>query len=196
VATPRKPTTDAEIAAYTVGEVTPHDAAILVAEYDSAWPAMFEREARRIRSALADGVVRLEHVGSTSVPQLAAKPLIDILLVVQDSSNEDSYVPALESAGYVLRIREPAWYEHRMFGSPDTTLNLHVFSSGCVEAGRMVAFRDWLRTHADDRARYERAKRELAAREWKHVQHYADAKTEIVERILARASAAADGRSR
>ena len=130
------------------------------------------------------------------MPQLAAKPLIDILLVVQDSSNEDSYVPALESAGYVLRIREPAWYEHRMFGSPDTTLNLHVFSSGCVEAGRMVAFRDWLRTHADDRARYERAKRELAAREWKHVQHYADAKTEIVERILARASAAADGRSR
>jgi GrpB-like predicted nucleotidyltransferase (UPF0157 family) len=155
---------------------------------------MFAREAERIRQALGDGVVRLEHVGSTSVPGLAAKPRIDILLVVQDSSDEPSYVPVLESAGYVLRIREPNWYEHRVFKGPETDLNLHVFSPGCVEIERMVGFRDWLRRNTDDRALYERTKRELASRPWKYVQHYADAKTEVVEQILARAMAALPGR--
>jgi GrpB-like predicted nucleotidyltransferase (UPF0157 family) len=185
--TTRKPATEAEIAAYTIGERKPHNDSILLVEYDSSWPAMFERESQRILHALGDGVVRLEHVGSTSVPGLAAKPRIDILLVVRDSSDEPSYVPALESAGYVLRIREPNWYEHRLFKGPDTELNLHVFTRGCIEIDRMLRFRDWLRTNADDRALYERTKRDLAARQWKHVQNYADAKTEVVEQILARA---------
>lgn len=184
-----QPKTDEEIAGYTIGDLKPQDAPILVAEYDPSWPVMFEREARRIRDALADGVLRLEHVGSTSVPQLAAKPTIDVLLVVKDSSDEASYAPALESAGYVLRIREPNWYQHRLFNGLDTKLNLHVFSPGCIEIDRMVAFRDWLRTHPDDRALYEQTKRSLAARKWKYVQNYADAKTEVVERILARAVA-------
>jgi GrpB-like predicted nucleotidyltransferase (UPF0157 family) len=186
----KKPTSDAELAAYTIGEVQPHDAPILLAEYDPSWPALFEREAARIRGALGDGVLKLEHVGSTSVPGLAAKPQIDILLVVADSSNEGRYVPALEAAGYVLRIREPDWYEHRVFKGPDTKLNLHVFSPGCVETERMLRFRDWLRTHEDERALYERTKRELAARPWKHIQNYADAKGEVVEQILARSLAA------
>ena len=183
-------TTDAELAASTIGEIKPHNASIILADYDPAWPAMFEREAQRIGRVLGEAVVQLEHVGSTSVPGLAAKPQIDILLVVRDSSDEPSYVPALESAGYVLRIREPNWYEHRMLNGPDTKLNLHVFSSGCIEIDRMIDFRDWLRAHAEDRALYERAKRELASRQWRHVQNYADAKTEVIERILARASAA------
>lgn len=182
------------MAAYTIGELKPHNDSVLVAEYDPSWPAMFAREAERIRQALGDGVVRLEHVGSTSVPGLAAKPRIDILLVVQDSTDEPSYVPALESAGYVLRIREPNWYEHRVFKRLDTDLNLHVFSPGCIEIDRMVCFRDWLRTHAEDRALYERTKRDLASRSWKYVQNYADAKTEVVEQILARAMAAPPGR--
>lgn len=147
------------------------------------------RRAQRIRRALGDGVVQLEHVGSTSVPGLAAKPRIDILLVVPDSSDEPSYVPALESAGYVLRIREPNWYEHRVFKGPDTDLNLHVFTRGCIEIDRMIGFRDWLRTDVEDRALYERTKRDLASRQWKYVQNYADAKTEVVEQILARARA-------
>ena len=134
--------------------------------------------------------MQLEHVGSTSVPELAAKPCIDILLVVQDSSDEPSYVPALESAGYVLRIREPGWYEHRLLKGPDTAVNLHVFSSGCVEIDRMVRFRDWLRTHIEDRALYERTKRDLASLRWKYTQNYADAKTAVVGQILARAMAA------
>lgn len=186
----RKPTTEAEMAAYTIGELKPHNDSILLADYDPSWPAMFAREAERIRQALGEDVVRLEHVGSTSVPGLVAKPRIDILLVVHDSSDEPSYVPALKSGGYVLRIREPNWYEHRVFKGPDTDVNLHVFSPGCIEIDRMVGFRDWLRTHAEDRALYERTKRDLASRSWRFVQNYADAKTEVVEQILARAMGA------
>jgi GrpB-like predicted nucleotidyltransferase (UPF0157 family) len=182
-----KKTSDAEIAAYTIGEIKPHDAPIELAEYDTAWPTFFQREAQRIREALGDSVVQLEHVGSTSVPQLAAKPLIDILLVVQDSSNEPAYLPALEQRGYFLRIREPDWYQHRVLKGPDTNINLHVFSSGCVEIDRMLAFRDWLRTHINDRLLYEQTKRELASRPWRHVQNYADAKTRVVHAILGRA---------
>jgi GrpB-like predicted nucleotidyltransferase (UPF0157 family) len=179
--------TDEEIQAYTVGERKPHDAPITLAEYDPEWPALFEREARRIRAALGDTVVRLEHTGSTSVPGLAAKPIIDIILIVPDSGAEATYVPQLEAAGYVLRIREPEWHEHRVFKGPDTDVNLHVFSAGSVELERMVGFRDWLRSNPDDRELYERTKRELAARTWRHVQHYADAKTDVVEEIIARA---------
>jgi len=182
-----KETSDAEIAAYTVGELKPHEAPINLAEYDPAWPSLFQREAQRIREALRDSVLGLEHVGSTSVPELAAKPLIDMLLVVQDSSNEPSYLPALERRGYFLRIREPDWYQHRLLKGPDTDINLHVFSIGCVEIDRMLTFRDWLRRHIDDRLLYEQTKRELASRTWRHVQNYADAKTKVVHEILGRA---------
>lgn len=183
-----KQTTDAEIAAYTIGEVKPHDAPIALAEYDPEWPISFQREARRIRDALGSSVVQLEHVGSTSVPGLAAKPRLDILLVVEDSSDEQTYLPALEQRGYFLRIREPDWYQHRVLKGPDTDINLHVFSTGCDEIARMLTFRDWLRAHIDDRLLYERTKRELAARVWRNVQNYADAKTSVVEEILGRAS--------
>jgi GrpB-like predicted nucleotidyltransferase (UPF0157 family) len=153
------------------------------------WPRLFEREAERIRAALGERVVLLEHVGSTSVPGLAAKPKIDILLAVADSADEPSYVPALEGAGYVLYLREPDWFEHRVFKGPDTDINLHVFSQGCPEIDRMLLFRGWLRSNAADRQLYERTKRELAQRNWKYVQNYADAKTAVVEEILARAQA-------
>ena len=112
---------------------------------------------------------------------------IDVLLVVADSADELAYVPALEAAAYALRIREPDWYEHRMFKGPDTDINLHVFSPGCPEIDRMLLFRDWLRSNAADRRLYERTKRELARLDWKYTQNYADAKTAVVEEILARA---------
>ena len=182
-----KRTTDAEIAAYTIGEFKPHDGPIELADYDAEWPTLFQREARRIRAALGGGVVQLEHVGSTSVPGLAAKPLIDIVLVVEDSSKEAAYLPALEQQGYFLRLREPDWYQHRVLKGPDTNINLHVFSAGCVEIDRMLTFRDWLRSHVDDRVLYEQTKRELASRTWRHVQNYADAKTKVVQEILDRA---------
>lgn len=182
-----KQTTDAEIAAYTIGEFKLHDAPIKLADYDTAWPTLFQREAKRILAALGGSVMELEHVGSTSVPGLAAKPQIDIVLVVADSSNEPTYLPALEQQGYFLRIREPDWYQHRVLKGPDTNINLHVFSAGCVEIDRMLTFRDWLRTHVDDRLLYEQTKRELASRTWRNVQNYADAKTNVVQEILGRA---------
>jgi GrpB-like predicted nucleotidyltransferase (UPF0157 family) len=187
--TTRKPTSEEDIRKYTVGELKPHAATIQLVDYDPAWPGLFEREAARIRGVLGERVLELEHTGSTSVPGLAAKPCIDMTLVIPDSSDESSYVPDLEAAGYKLVIREPDWYEHRVFKGPDTNVNLHVFSPASPELGRMVGFRDWLRTHDEDRDLYERTKRELAALEWKFVQNYADAKTAVVESIIARAQA-------
>ena len=180
---------DEQIRAATIGELREHNGPIRLAEYDPAWPALFEREAARIRAALGDTALAVEHVGSTSVPGLAAKPVIDILLVVHDSSDEAAYVPQLEAAGYVLRIREPDWHEHRLFKGPDTNVNMHVFSAGSVEIERMLGFRDWLRMHDGERRLYENSKRELSARTWKYVQNYADAKGEVVEGIIGRAMA-------
>jgi GrpB-like predicted nucleotidyltransferase (UPF0157 family) len=120
---------------------------------------------------------------------LAAKPIIDVVLVVADSSDEPSYVPELEADGYVLRIREPEWFEHRMLKKPSPDINLHVFSEGCTEVDRMLLFRDWLRHDESDRALYERTKRELATRDWQYLQDYADAKSAVVQEIMARAQA-------
>ncbi len=161
-------------------------ASIRIVESDRAWPREFEKQAVRIRKALGERVLLLEHVGSTSVPGLAAKPVVDILLVVANSADEDAYRPALEHAGFALTIREPGWHEHRMLKGTAPDTNLHVFSAGCAEAGRMIAFRDRLRTCNEDRDLYAQTKRDLAMREWKQVQDYADAKTVVVEAILAR----------
>jgi GrpB-like predicted nucleotidyltransferase (UPF0157 family) len=178
---------EAELRAVTIGELKTVSGPIELVEYDPAWPSLFVREAERIRASLGDRAVLVEHTGSTSVPGLASKPIIDITLAVPDSADEDSYVPALEAAGYVLRIREPDWYEHRVFKGPETNVNLHVFSEGCPEIDRMLRFRDWIRENAADRELYERTKRELAAQEWKYVQDYADAKTAVIEEIAERA---------
>jgi GrpB-like predicted nucleotidyltransferase (UPF0157 family) len=182
----RPPSTDEEIEAAYVPGATPSRGPVLLSEYDETWPAAFERESQRIRASLGDSAIAVEHVGSTSVPGLAAKPIIDVVLVVPDSADEASYVPALERAGYALWIREPGWFEHRLLKGPDTDVNVHVFSEGCPEIARMVAFRDRVTADAADRELYERAKRELAARKWAYVQNYADAKSEVIEEILAR----------
>ena len=182
---------DEELAKVTIGGPRPLAGPIEISEYDPTWPRRYEREAARIRAALGDRVIRIEHVGSTSVPDLPAKPIIDIVLEVTDSADETAYVPELEAAGYVLRIREPEWYEHRVFKGPDTAVNLHVFAAGCTEVEQMLLFRDWLRTNTADRKLYASAKRELAARNWKYMQQYADAKTAVVHEIMARARAAA-----
>lgn len=135
---------------------------------------------------LGERVLLLEHAGSTSVPGLSAKPIIDIVLALAESADEAGYAPLLEAAGYVLHVREPDWHEHRLFKGPDTDINLHVFSHGCREIERMLMFRDHLRADAVDRELYERTKVELSARTWKYTQHYADAKSAVVEDILAR----------
>jgi GrpB-like predicted nucleotidyltransferase (UPF0157 family) len=157
-----------------------------LAEYDPSWPERYQLHAELIRDALGQALVSIEHVGSTSVPNLAAKPIIDILVVVDDSSDEGSYLPLLARAGYQLRVREPEWHQHRMFRTPELDVHVHVFSQGCSEVDRMLAFRERLRHLPEDRLRYEAVKRELAGREWPDMNAYADAKTEVVESILAR----------
>jgi GrpB-like predicted nucleotidyltransferase (UPF0157 family) len=186
---PDPPTTDEQLRQATVGEPTRLDGPVRLAEYDPRWPLLFAREAQRIRAALGLRAIRVEHVGSTAVPGLVAKPIIDIILVVTNSSDEASYAPALEGAGYVLRIREPGWHEHRLFKGPDTVVNLHVFSFGSSEIERTVALRDRLRSDPADRELYARTKRELASRTWRYVQNYADAKSEVIGEILSRAGA-------
>ncbi|HEX4703299.1 MAG TPA: GrpB family protein [Pseudonocardiaceae bacterium] len=183
--------TDAELQKSRVNQMTPHNATINIVDYDPNWPRLFAREADRIRLVLGDTAVRIEHAGSTSVPGLPAKPIIDMVLVVPDSTDEPAYVDPLVAAGYRLTVREPDWFEHRLLKGPDTNINLHTFSVGTPEIERMLRFRDWLRANDTDRDHYADTKRALAARVWRHVQHYADAKTAVVQEIMDRADATA-----
>lgn len=160
---------------------------IVLLDYDPAWPEKFRRHAKILARALGSTALRIEHVGSTSVPGLAAKPIIDIDVLVPDSSDEGAYLPALVQAGYVLRVREGDWHQHRMFRTPELDVHVHIFSQGCVEFTRHLAFRDRLRTNEVDRLLYESVKRELVQKEWPDMNSYARAKTEVVEQILARA---------
>jgi GrpB-like predicted nucleotidyltransferase (UPF0157 family) len=184
---PTEPSSEEYLREHTIGELHPVSAPIRIVEYDPQWPLRYQHEAEKIRSALRAGALRIEHVGSTAVPGLAAKPIIDILLAVPNSADEAQYAPPLEQAGYRLRIREPEWHEHRMFKGPHNDVNLHVFSMGCPEVDRMLAFRDRLRTSASDRELYSRTKQDLASQKWKYTQNYADAKTAVVEEILSKA---------
>jgi len=185
-----EPTTDEEIDAYTVGPPKRVDGPITLEKANPDWPRWFEQERMKIERALGARALRVEHVGSTAIPGLIAKPIIDIVLVVEDSSDESAYAPALEAAGYELRIREPGWFEHRMFKGCSPDVNLHLFSQGCVEIDRMLGFRDWLRAHPKDLDLYARTKHDLSQRHWKYVQNYADAKTTIVREIMQRAGLA------
>ena len=187
-----EPVDEQRLRAAWVDEPPRLDGPVLLAEYDPRWPVLYEREAARIRSVLGARVLLLEHVGSTSVPGLAAKPIIDILLVVADPADEPSYLMPLEQAGYRLVIREPGWYQHRALKGPDTDINLHVHPPGSPEIGRHLRFRDRLRADPADRELYEQVKRRLASRHWTYVQQYADAKTEVVATIMAHIEAEPD----
>lgn len=175
-----------------VNAPTPIDGQVVLVEHDPAWPAMFRRQADRIRTALGDRALGIEHFGSTSVPGLTAKPCIDILLTVADAGDDDAWSPNLEREGYVLRHREMFHGEpHRVFNAPDKKVNLHVLSRGSPEATRLLGFRDWLRAHPEDAERYAATKRELAARHWRTMQDYADARDDIVREITDRMREAA-----
>ena len=168
----------------TLGEVKILNDKINLQEYNPDWADMFEEERKRILNIINMKNVLIEHVGSTSVPNLCAKPILDILLGVQNSADESSYIPALESLGYTLKIREPDWYEHRMLKGFNPEVNLHVFSLGCEELQKMIQFWDWLIHNKDDRERYANVKRMLAKKTWKYLQNYADAKSTIVGEIF------------
>ena len=140
-------------------------ASIVIADYDPAWPERFDREEAKIRTALGERALAIEHIGSTSVPGLPAKPIVDILLAVEDSGDEASYLRALEQVCYVLQMREPDFHEHRMLRAPEKDVHLHVYSSGSPEIRRYLLLRDHLRVNMEDRELYARTKRDLAERD-------------------------------
>lgn len=179
-----------------LGDLRPYAVAVVIEEPDPQWARDFDADRTEIITALGRAALAVDHVGSTSVPGLPAKPIIDILLQVRNSADEPAYVPALAALGYSLRVREPEWLEHRVLyrrvedGAPHS-VNVHVLSPGLgsVEIDRMLRFRDWLRAHPEDRDHYAAVKRELAVRRWRYVQDYADAKSDTVEQIIAKATA-------
>ena len=158
----------------------------VVSGYDAAWPVRFAEIEARIRSALGEVALEIEHIGSTSVPHLAAKPIIDVLVVVADVENEASYVTAMEDAGFVLRVREE---RHRMFRTPARDVHIHVYTSGEQAITDYVDLRDWLRVDEADRDLYAEVKRDLARRRWTDMNHYAEAKTDVIAQVLGRARA-------
>jgi len=163
---------------------------IEIVDYDANWPAKFQKLANAIAAALDKTALRIEHIGSTSVPGLGAKPIIDILLVVADSRDEITYLPKLETIGYELRVREPDFHEHRMLRTPARDVHVHVYSADSSEIERYLTFRDQLRSNAQDRQRYEDTKRKLATQSWEDTNAYAAAKTPIIEQIITTARAA------
>ena len=180
-----EPAGDAE---WVAGGPTPGPVAVV--PYDPAWPSLYEQVAARVRAALGDLALDVEHVGSTSVPGLAAKPVIDVDLTVADSSDEASYLGRLEAAGFRLVVREPSWHQHRALTHPEPRTNLHVFSPGCPEVVRHRLFRDWLREHPDDLVRYQDAKlgaARAATAAGEHVMDYNGRKQPVIRDIYDRA---------
>ena len=167
---------------------------IEIVDYQSLWPEKFREHEKAIAEALGEASLRIEHIGSTSVPGLAAKPIVDILVVVRDSADEDSYLPRMEAAGYELRVREPDFHEHRMFRTTARDVHVHVYPHDSPEIERLLTFREWLRESPEARRFYEETKRKLAAQSWADMNAYAEAKTEAIEHILATAREAGDGR--
>jgi len=173
---------------------TPRATGIAVVAPDPGWPGWYDELAERIRAALGRRALHLEHVGSTSVTGLAAKPIIDIDLTVTDPDREQDYVPALEAAGFWLAIRQPWWYGHRALVADEPRCNLHVFGPDSAEPVRHLIFRDWLRGNLAERDRYAAVKR-LAASEanaaGEHVMQYNARKEQVIREIYHRAFVAA-----
>lgn len=167
---------------------------VAVADPDPAWLGAYAVLAARNRDALGESALDLQHVGSTSVPGLPAKPVLDICLTVADSADEAAWLPPLEAAGFELTVREPWWQEHRCLGCEVPRANLHVFSPDAPEPIRMRLFRDWLREHPDDLALYRDAKLAAAAEAnaaGEHVMQYNARKQPVIRAIYDRAFRAA-----
>nr|WP_309736733.1 GrpB family protein [Microbacterium sp. SORGH_AS_0428] len=164
----------------------PEPVTVGIHDYDPSWPAAFAEHRARIRLALADQHVEIAHIGSTSVPGLAAKPIIDVLVAVDDITAEEDYLDPLLAAGYELRVREPG---HRLVRTPERDVHVHVYEHDARAVDEYLLLRDRLRTDAADRALYEGTKRELMQRSWDDMNAYADAKTAVIEAIKERARA-------
>lgn len=161
-----------------------------IAEWNSEWAGQFQLLATQIRSVLGWRALAIEHVGSTSVQKLPAKPIIDIDLVVADPNDEQLYIPELESAGFQLVVREPWWYGHRVLRHSDPACNLHVFGFDSPELIKHRIFRDWLRAHPNERLVYAEAKRVAAVQATQageHTMQYNARKESVIKEIYHRA---------
>ena len=162
----------------------PEKRAIVIEDYDPAWMARFEQVHAALNAALGPTARRIEHFGSTAVPGLGATGIIDVMVTVEDADDEENYGPALERAGFGIRVRQPG---HRMYRTPDQDVHVHVLSDASEAARIRLLFRDWLRHDEGDRRLYEETKRELARRDWDATNDYSDAKGAVVAEILVRA---------
>jgi GrpB-like predicted nucleotidyltransferase (UPF0157 family) len=179
-----EPERDAYLDSVLIGGREP--VAIVVVDPDPEWSARFASLRDRLGAALGPVALAVEHIGSTSVPGLAAKPIIDVLVTVGDIENESAYLPALEGAGFGLRVREPG---HRMFRTPGRDVHVHIYEAGHQAITDYLDLRDWLRVDRADRDLYAATKRALARRSWSDMNHYADAKTGVIQEVLHRARA-------
>ena len=157
---------------------------LVLADYDPQWPETYAEHQRRIHAALGPAAVQIEHIGSTSVPGLAAKPVIDVLITVEDITAEEDYLDQLLDVGYELRVREPG---HRLVRTPARDVHVHVLEVGDEAAGDYLRFRDRLRADPEDRDLYERTKRALIEQDWADMNAYAEAKTGVIAEIKERA---------
>jgi GrpB-like predicted nucleotidyltransferase (UPF0157 family) len=160
---------------------------ISIQDHDPAWADRYAAIGASLRAGLGATILGLEHVGSTSVPGLAAKPIIDVDLLIEDTAAESGYLPALAELGYTLVLREPWWYGHRMLVDDAEDVHLHVWPRNAPEPVRHRLLRDWLRTHPDDRELYAAAKRRLAVAD---PDGYTLAKSEVIDDIYTRIFAA------
>jgi GrpB-like predicted nucleotidyltransferase (UPF0157 family) len=183
--------TPEQAAAALVGAPPKRWESIVISDYDPAWADRFEAARAALRDVLGDRIVDVRHVGSTSVPGLAAKPIIDIDLLLGDAADESRYVPALGTLGYRLVLREPWWHGHRMLVSAAEDVHLHVWPQDAPEAVRHLLLRDWLRAHPDDRDLYASAKLRLARDTADRPGDYTLAKNAVIDEIFARIFAAA-----
>ncbi|GAA4760254.1 GrpB family protein [Nocardioides endophyticus] len=156
---------------------------LVLADYDPNWPGWYASHERRVATALGTAV-QIEHIGSTSVPGLAAKPILDILVTVEDITAEEDYLDQLLDAGYELRVREPG---HRMVRTPARDVHVHIHEVGDHEALDLLSFRDHLRSEPGDRDLYERTKRALIDQDWADMNAYAGGKTAVIVEIMERA---------
>ncbi len=182
--------TPEQLDAGLVGEPPRSWASVVIEEYDPAWARRFIGVRSSLTEALDGLIIGVEHVGSTAVPGLAAKPVLDVDLVIEDTDDEAAYLPALERLGYRLVLREPWWHGHRMLVGPAEDINLHVWPQGAPEPVRHRLFRDWLRSHPHDREVYAVAKRRLARDTARRPRDYGLAKNDVIDEIYARIFAA------
>jgi GrpB-like predicted nucleotidyltransferase (UPF0157 family) len=170
-------------------------AKMVIVEPNPAWPQLFLDTKARIQAAVGSTAVGIHHAGSTSVPGLPAKDILDVDLVVKDIKDEASYVEQLGRAGFLFLFREPAWHQHRFFvdegDQPNTyPINLHVFGPDCPEVEKHRIFREWLVKTPEDLQLYAKVKRESAAASeaaGESMQEYTVRKNKVVQEILNRA---------